>query len=88
VAEELIAIDWITHLVTNAYVGFTTREGKQLIHISEDYLFKAPIAWLLRPTMVFTLTLISELYKNKFEFFNRLVLRKLFGLKCKCPNMD
>ena len=49
---RLIAIDWITHMVTNVFIGFTTKEGSQLIDISEDYLFKAPIAWLMRPTMV------------------------------------
>jgi hypothetical protein len=50
--EKLIAIDWTSHLQSNIFLGFTTPNGEPRVEISDDYLFKAPVSWLFRPTTV------------------------------------
>ena len=50
--KELISIDWISHLLSNVFLGFTSPDGQALIDISEDYLFQAPVSWLFHPTTV------------------------------------
>ena len=51
-SKQLISIDWISHLLSNVYLGFTRPDGEALLHISEDYLFQAPVAWLFHPSTV------------------------------------
>ena len=48
--EELIAIEWSTHLKVNVHIGFISNMGHPLINIVNNYLYSAPVSWLARPT--------------------------------------